>query len=80
MVGISLDETTTLADVKAIADVFSKAVEGVLVNPSDQISAVIPSALVRSSNFMSHPVFNIYHSEHEMLRYIKSLEAKDLSL
>ena len=80
VVGISLDETTTLADVKAIADVFSKAVEGVMVNPSDQISAVLPLALVRSSNFMSHPVFNIYHSEHEMLRYIKSLEAKDLSL
>src|SRR5699024_1937184 len=41
---------------------------------------IIPEGLKRESSFLTHPVFNRYHSEHEMLRYIKSLEAKDLSL
>ena len=44
------------------------------------ISLQIPAELQRKSSFLTHPVFNSHHSEHEMLRYIKSLEAKDLSL
>ncbi len=82
---ISLDETTSLEDVKTIIRFFAKVkatsfhevdVEGLINN----IRAAIPADLERQSAFLAHPVFNAYHSEHEMLRYIKSLEAKDLSL
>lgn len=79
-VGISLDETTTLADVKAIVDVFTKSVEGLTWETIASSNIALPSSLLRNSNYMTHPVFNLYQSEHEMLRYIKSLESKDLSL
>ena len=79
-VGISIDETTTMADVEALAKLFARAVEGKITKPAASVAHQLPAALVRESNFMIHPVFNRYHSEHEMLRYIKSLEAKDLSL
>src|SRR4029079_5347267 len=46
----------------------------------DTTDFTVPASLVRKSEFMTHPVFNTHHSEHEMLRYIKQLEAKDLSL
>ena len=80
-VGVTLDETTLPADIKVIVDIFAaaenkKAVE-VSVNGQD-ISW--PSALIRKSPFLTHPVFNMHHSEHEMLRYIKRLENKDLSM
>ncbi|WP_028297305.1 aminomethyl-transferring glycine dehydrogenase [Olivibacter sitiensis] len=82
---LSLDETTTVEDVKNIARVFAK-VKGKSVNDIDfdglaeQLATTIPSHLQRQSDFLSHEVFNSHHSEHEMLRYIKSLESKDLSL
>ena len=72
-VGISLDETVEAADVKAILGIF----ESTEVEPS---SESIPDDLKRSDSFLTHPVFNSYHSETEMLRYIHRLEAKDLSL
>jgi len=76
-VGISLDETTTPQDLNDLLAIFgAKAAE--LENPPAQ--AAIPHNLVRTSSFLTHPVFNTHHSEHEMLRYIKKLENKDLSL
>jgi glycine dehydrogenase len=80
-IGISLDETTSSDDVKAILQVFAtvlnKSVSGTSVNG---LSIVWPDTIVRKSAFLSHPVFNTHHSEHEMLRYIKRLENKDLSM
>lgn len=74
---ISIDETHTPADIKKLVEVLT----GTVINyqPST-VNVTWPSSLLRKSTFMTHPVFNSYHSEHEMLRYIKSLEAKDLSL
>ncbi|RKR85376.1 glycine dehydrogenase (decarboxylating) [Mucilaginibacter gracilis] len=84
-VTISLDETTSVEDVKTIIRFFAKVKA---INVSDigfdelkaDIKTVIPAQLQRTSAYLTHQIFNAYHSEHEMLRYIKSLEAKDLSL
>ena len=82
---ISLDETTNLQDVLNIIRVFAK-VKGKNINDINidglkaGLEAHIPDELQRTSTFLSHPVFNTHHSETEMLRYIKSLESKDLSL
>lgn len=75
-VGISLDETTTLKDLENIMSLFGKA------SPrTTEVTAVAwPASLIRTSTFLTHPVFNTHHSEHEMLRYIKRLENKDLSM
>lgn len=84
-IGISIDETTELYDVIDIANIFAK-VAGLNTNvktiETQAMSQELtwPSQFVRTSNYMTHPVFNSYHSEHEMLRYIKKLENKDLSL
>ena len=75
-VRISFDETTTpadLRDVLACFDVTGPAFVG-------GAETGIPSAHQRTSSYLTHPVFNSYHAEHEMLRYIKRLENKDLSL
>jgi len=80
-VGISLDETTTVEDVKTILEVFASAEGKQTAFPSTPaLTLNWPGALVRRSAFMQHPVFNMHHSEHEMLRYIKKLENKDLSM
>lgn len=85
MVSIALDETTTPDDVMNLIRFFAK-VKGKNIHDLDigglksDIKLQIPSGLQRTSTYLSHPVFNSHHSEHEMLRYIKSLEAKDLSL
>jgi glycine dehydrogenase len=82
-VGISLDETTRMADVQDIVNVLAEAMGSVMVVATSQIQnidAEYTDSLCRKSNFLTHPVFNSYHSEHEMLRYIKLLESKDLSL
>lgn len=81
-IGISLDETTTISDVLDILLVLNKGVED---DASFSISEEatlehIPGSVVRTSPFMLHPVFNSYHSESLMMRYIKMLENKDLSL
>jgi glycine dehydrogenase len=84
-VGISLDETTRIEDIRQIARVFAKA-NGQDYH-SDNLEALMnkievgyPEQLSRQSAFLTHPVFNKYHSETKMLRYIKSLENRDLSL
>lgn len=84
-IGIALDETTEAEDIIDIVSCFAAAVgkqsdAAAIHNLAASQELNWPSALVRQSNFMTHPVFNNYHSEHEMLRYIKSLENKDLSL
>ncbi|GMQ27281.1 aminomethyl-transferring glycine dehydrogenase [Algoriphagus sp. oki45] len=80
---ISFDETKTLEDVKTIVNVFATEEGKHTLNLDEMVSNLsleLPEALVRKSEYLTHPVFNSYHSEHEMLRYIKRLEAKDLSL
>jgi glycine dehydrogenase len=82
-VGISLDETTTQNDVLDILHIFATSQNNdtaVASFNSDSLLSNIPAALTRTSEFLTHPVFNTHHSETEMLRYIKSLENKDLSL
>lgn len=82
---ITIDETTTLADIKEIVRVFAKIKAKTLADIDfhsleSTLTTVIPDNLQRTSAYLTHDVFNSHHSEHEMLRYIKSLEAKDLSL
>lgn len=74
---VSVDETHTLADIQLLAQALTGKAP---VKAAAQVTPQWPQHLVRKSAFMTHPVFNSYHTEHEMLRYIKSLEAKDLSL
>lgn len=84
-VTISIDETTSPEDIKTMIRFFAK-VKGKTINDVnfDELKAnlqtVIPAGLQRTSAYLTHSLFNSHHSEHEMLRYIKSLEAKDLSL
>jgi len=80
-VQISLNETNRLADINEILKVIALC-ENKTFTPLDQINTeiTIPSELLRKSDFMSASVFNNYHSETEMMRYIKRLERKDLSL
>jgi len=85
VVTISLDETTSVEDVKTIVRFFAK-VKGKTLNDVNidelkgNIKTVVPAELQRTSTYLTHKLFNSHHSEHEMLRYIKSLEARDLSL
>jgi glycine dehydrogenase len=75
-VGVSLDETTTLKDVETLLSFFGETA----VPAADSIELAFGHGLDRTSPFLAHAVFNRFHTEHEMLRYIKRLEAKDLSL
>ena len=84
-ISISLDETTTRAKMAGLFDILLGEGHGLNVGElDDQIVASghssIPTSLVRQSAILTHPVFNSYHSETEMLRYIKKLENKDLAL
>ncbi len=79
-VGISVDETTTPEDCQQILDIFGVATKAKAVKSSDSKRKDWPESLVRKSPYLTHPVFNTHHSEHEMLRYIKRLENKDLSM
>jgi len=82
-VGISLDETTTDEHLNGIVSVFAEAA-GIDVLPGDGLfeglDAAYPASLQRGSDILTHPVFNMNHSETAMLRYIKRLENRDLSL
>jgi glycine dehydrogenase len=79
-IGISLNETTNLKRVKELVAIFAEA-KGA---PAPEVKFLdinaLPEAFKRSSSFLEHPVFNSYHSETEMMRYLKKLERKDLSL
>ncbi|MDY0954414.1 aminomethyl-transferring glycine dehydrogenase [Stenotrophomonas rhizophila] len=77
-VGISLDETTTRDDIVALGQLFGAQVD---VDALDASTAdALPAGLVRTSAFLTHPVFNTHHSEHELLRYLRSLADKDLAM
>ena len=80
-VSISIDETTSAKDIQLIVQLFetltskkAQAFNAAIKNAS------IPAQLVRTSEYLTHPVFNTHHSETQMMRYIKQLENKDLSL
>ncbi|MEJ7586550.1 MAG: aminomethyl-transferring glycine dehydrogenase [Ferruginibacter sp.] len=81
-VGISLDETTSPADVNQIVRVFAEVTDNIIPGrkPIAPASYKFPETLTRTSSFLLHPVFNTHHSESQMMRYIKFLEDKDLSL
>lgn len=80
-VGISLDETTNDANVNELIGIFAAALGEMLPALATEIEEVsnIPAALVRTSDYLTHPVSNTHHSETAMMRYIKQLENKDLS-
>ncbi|UVJ44237.1 aminomethyl-transferring glycine dehydrogenase [Pseudomonas sp. LS1212] len=80
--GVSLDETCTEETVARLFDVFLGADHGLKVSELDaqDLAAGIPDGLLRTSSYLTHPVFNLHHSETEMLRYLKQLENKDLAL
>ncbi|MBO2659643.1 aminomethyl-transferring glycine dehydrogenase [Shewanella algae] len=83
--GVSLDETTTADDLAALFDIILGASHGLDVAALDaeilaKGSESIPAALLRDEAILTHPTFNSFHSETEMLRYIKRLENKDLAL
>src|SRR5256885_2031875 len=81
-IGISLDETTTLGDLADLVAVFSlnEVLPFMVEDLGARADTAIPEGLRRTSPYLTHPVFHKYRSETEMLRYIKRLEARDLSL
>ncbi len=84
-VGISLDETTALEDVNTILEIFAianhKDYNTFICDPKEcEKITTISAELTRKSSFLKHPVFNSYHSETEMMRYMKKLENRDLAL
>ena len=82
-VGISIDETTSQEDIVNILAVFGHVAGTDLVSATfeeDDTLTNIPSSVTRTSEFLTHPVFNTHHSETNMMRYLRSLEVKDLSL
>ncbi len=80
--GINLDETTTRADLQALWALFAQPGQALPEFAAFEkgIEPMIPAELRRTSSYLTHPVFNRYHSETEMLRYIRSLSDKDLAL
>ncbi|MCU1729970.1 aminomethyl-transferring glycine dehydrogenase [Pseudomonas sp. 7P_10.2_Bac1] len=80
--GLSLDETSSQSDVQALWDLL--AVDGQTLPDFDTLASTVkgtlPAALQRQSSILSHPVFNRYHSETELMRYLRRLADKDLAL
>ena len=80
-VGVSLDETTLPAEVAALLEAFAGGpLPFALDTLADEAEGAIPAPHARAGAFLQHPVFNRYHAEHEMLRYLTRLQARDLSL
>lgn len=80
-ISISLDETATIADVNALLAIFSD--DDVPLTVADlelDLEHTLDSALIRATEYLTHPVFNSYHSETEMMRYMRHLADKDLAL
>jgi len=81
IIGIALDETTTREDVEALWSVFGGSkTSPVFATCEANVADHIPASLVRTSEFLTHPVFNSHHSETQMLRYLRALSDKDLAL
>ncbi|MEN5018067.1 aminomethyl-transferring glycine dehydrogenase [Erwinia sp. Eh17-17] len=79
-VGITLDETTTREDVAALFSILLGEEHGLNIDELDSDASAIPAAMIREDAILTHPVFNRHHSETEMMRYMHSLERKDLAL
>ncbi len=81
-VGIALDEVTTAAEIRALFEIFAEGRQVALSveDLAGKVSLGVPKGLARTSQYLTHAVFNRYHSEHEMLRYLHRLQARDLSL
>ncbi len=87
-VGISIDETTSLKDLEHLVNIFTSVkgqpeynfIPELMQEEANKFEYKIPSSLVRESDYLTHPVFKEHHSETKMMRYIKRLENKDLSL
>ena len=82
-IGVSFDETVTMGDLVSVVDVFAGAAEkgaGTVAIAADGDGPKWPAALIRKSAYLTHPVFNSHRSESEMMRYIRSLERKDVGL
>ena len=80
-VSISLDETSSNKTVEQIVSLFEKLTNKKAAAQNATVkNASIPASLTRTSSYLQHPVFNTHHSETQMMRYIKQLENKDLSL
>ncbi|TFW33009.1 aminomethyl-transferring glycine dehydrogenase [Massilia horti] len=79
-VGVSLDETTTREDIELLVKIFGNGAH-IDIEALDAAAAdAFPAQLARTSDYLTHPTFNRYHAEHEMLRYLRSLADKDLAL
>ncbi|WP_116364696.1 aminomethyl-transferring glycine dehydrogenase [Parahaliea mediterranea] len=81
--GVSLDETSSAADVDLLVEIFTgKAPTSPCTSFDSEVAELdgIPNSLRRSSDYLQHPLFNDYHSETEMLRYMRRLEEKDIAL
>ncbi len=79
--GLSVDETTTREDVTALLAVFGANADlEALDAESREAGGALPPGLLRSDAILAHPVFNTHHTEHEMLRYLKKLQNRDLAL
>jgi len=78
-INIAVDETTDVDDAEAIAAVFARAL-GTRTPPLGPVTAAFESPYARTSSFLTHPVFNCYHSETQMMRYVRGLERKDIGL
>jgi len=76
---IGLDETSTREDVTKIAALFGANADGIEALDAATADA-LPAGLLRRSDFLTHPVFNTHHSEHELLRYMRALADKDLAM
>ncbi len=80
-IGVSLDEATTAAEVQALLEAFAGGKPPFPIEECiEEAESAYPAGLARTSSYLTHEVFNTHHSEHEMLRYIRSLEERDLSL
>ena len=77
---ISLDETCTQIDIIQLLQVFNILISLEELNQLSITKNHFPDDLNRSTTFLTHPTFNRYHSEHEMLRYMRRLSDKDLAL
>jgi glycine dehydrogenase len=83
-VGVSIDETITREDIGLLYTIFASTVGNAPALDIEALDASvgeqIPATLARTSAFLAHPTFSRYHSEHEMLRYLRALADKDLAL
>ena len=77
---ISLNETTSEQEIDLIVAVFEKALDKLTSKSDNPIQHCLPKNLIRETPYLKHSVFNSYHSETALMRYIKSLERKDLAL